>query len=99
VRIAQTLTRQSSEVFVSIRFAGILGSIALVTIVLEGLMRGAEVEQTLEAAAVSTALLCVIGYVVGKLASWVVVDSVRVQLARELSEPPPKPRLIRSMND
>ncbi len=99
VRIAQTLARQSGEVFVRFRNAGILGSIALAAIALQGLVHGAEVEQTLEAAAVSTALFCVIGYVAGKLAGWIVLDSVRVRMARESATGPRKPRRIRSLSD
>lgn len=98
VRIAQTLTRPSGEVFLSIRYAGILGSIALATTVLQGLVHAAEVEPTLEAAAVSTALFCVIGYVVGKLAGWIVLDSVRAELARELATASSAPRRIQSLS-
>ena len=83
----------------AIRYAGILGSIGLVTVVLRERMRGGEVEQTLEAAAVSTALLCVIGYVVGKLAGWIVLDSLRAQLAREPAAPTVGLRQVRSTSD
>ncbi len=99
VRIAQTLTRQSGEVFVRFRDASILGLIALTTIMLRGLVHGAEVEQTLEAAAVSTAIFCVMGYVVGKLAGGIVLDSVYVQMVRELATQPRKPPRIRSMSN
>ncbi len=79
-------------------YAGVLGSIAFVTIVVRGLAQAAGVESTLRAAAVSTVLFWGIGYVVGQLAGWIVLESVRAQCAAEFAAQPMSPRLAQTIN-
>jgi hypothetical protein len=81
-------------VFVGRRYAGILGTIAFTTVVLQGLVRGGDMESTLRAAALSTLAYTGIGYVVGRLAAWIVHDSLRAEgvseaaCGPEMSQPP-----------
>ena len=69
-------------------YAGVLGSIAFVTIVIRGLRQGAPFEQTLETATLSLVVFGFVGFLVGRLAGWIVLDSVRAQLAAELADRP-----------
>jgi hypothetical protein len=62
-------------------YAGILGLLAFLTIVVRGLVRGAGAESTLLAAAFHLFLFAFVGYIVGQLAGWIVLDSVRTKLA------------------
>ena len=62
-------------------YAGILGLLAFHTIVMRGLVHGAGVESTLIAAAFHLFLFAFVGYIVGQLAGWLVLDSVRANLA------------------
>ena len=62
-------------------YAGILGLLAFLTIVMRGLVHGAGVESTLLAAAFHLFLFAFVGYMVGQLAGWIVHDSVRTKLA------------------
>jgi len=66
------------------QYAGILGAIAFTTVVLQGLGHDAEVESTLRSAVISTGLFAAIGYAVGEVAGWIVLDSVRARWADEL---------------
>ena len=70
------------------QYAGILGLLAFLMIVARGLTRGAGVETTLLAAAFHLFLFAFIGYIVGQLASWIVLDSVRTKLAA-IEQPQP----------
>jgi hypothetical protein len=62
-------------------YAGILGLLAFLTIVIRGLMHGAGVESTLLAAAFHLFLFAFVGYIVGQLAEWIMLESVRTKLA------------------
>ena len=66
------------------QYAGMLGSIALVTSVLRGLVHGTPAVRVLTMAAVSLVMFSVVGYVVGELAGWIVLTSVRARIAAEL---------------
>ena len=63
------------------RYAGTLGLLAFLTIVMRGLVHGAGVESTLIAAAFHLFLYAFVGYLVGQLAGWIVLDSVRTKPA------------------
>lgn len=62
-------------------YAGILGLLAFLTVVMRGLVHGAGAESTLLAAAIHLFLFAFVGYLVGQLAGWIVLDSVRAKLA------------------
>ena len=62
-------------------YAGILGLLAFLTIVMRGLVHGAGVESTLIAAAFHLFLFAFVGTIVGQLAGWLVLDPVRTKLA------------------
>ena len=64
-------------------YAGILAAIAFVTIVIRGLIAGNGVESTMHAAVLTLVCFSVVGYVIGRLAGWIVLDSVRAQLTAE----------------
>lgn len=76
------------------QYAGMLGSIALVTSVLLGLVQGAPALGVLMTAAVSLAVFSVVGYVVGEIAGWIVLTSVRATLAAELERNAARPRRL-----
>ena len=76
------------------QYAGMLGSIALVTSVLLGLVRGAPALGVLMTAAVSLAVFSVVGYVVGEIAGWIVLISVRATLVAELERNAARPRRL-----
>jgi hypothetical protein len=80
-------------------YAGILGSLAFLTTVTRGLVRGAGVDSTLSNALVCFCLFACVGYVLGKLAGRIVLDSVRSKMARELARVQPAPgRLAMTKN-
>jgi len=80
-------------------YAGVLGSIAFTTIVVRGLIEGAGVESTLRAAAISTVLFTAIGYVVGRMAGWIVLESVRQQMAAAIAVGQTHPKMARATNE
>ena len=65
-------------------YAGILGLLAFFTATTRGVMGGAGVESTLLSAAIQLFVFAFVGYVVGQLAGWVVLDSVRAKVAAEI---------------
>jgi hypothetical protein len=73
--------KNASEVSVGRRYAGVLGLLAFVTVLTRGLVHGAAAEPTLLAAAVNLFAFAFIGYIVGQVAGWIVLDSVRSRLA------------------
>ncbi|MBI3838916.1 MAG: hypothetical protein HY288_13420 [Planctomycetia bacterium] len=75
------MTVEQGEVSVGRRYAGILGLLAFLTIVMRGLVHGSGVESTLLAAAFHLVFFAFVGYLVGQLAGWIVLDSVRAKLA------------------
>jgi membrane protein YqaA with SNARE-associated domain len=66
-------------------YAGILGSLAFVAILLRSLLHGGGAETSIEQALWWMAGFAAIGFVVGQLAEWIVGDSVRSRLQIELA--------------
>ena len=92
------LEASSSEVFVGRQYAGMLGSIALVTSVLRGLVHGTPAVRVLTMAAVSLVMCSVVGYVVGELAGWIVLTSVP-RIAAELERTTARSRHLSARAD
>jgi len=67
-------------------YAGVLGPLALLTVLGRGLLQGGGVEGTLYAGWLALMAFAGIGYVVGKIAGSAVEDSIRERLASELAE-------------
>ena len=65
-------------------YAGILGSLALVTIVLRGVKNGSGPEAVLLAAWCGLLAFAAIGFLLGELARWIVEDSVRAKFHAKL---------------
>lgn len=63
------------------RYAGVLGPLALVTVVARGLLRGSSIESTLFHAWLALLAFSVVGYLIGRLAQWTVEESLRASLA------------------
>jgi len=57
-------------------YAGILGPLALLTCVARGMLHGSGVESTLLSAWLSLLVFSAVGYVIGRLAEWIVDESV-----------------------
>ena len=66
-------------------FAGILGPLAMATVVLRALRHGAAIEATLQWATISLCMFAVVGYLLGSLAEWTVEESVRSKVAAEVA--------------
>ncbi len=71
-------------------YAGILGPLAMATVLLRSLRHGGGAETSLVTALASLAVFAAIGYMAGALAGWIVEQSVRSQLALEN---PPSPEM------
>jgi len=66
------------------KYAGILGPLAFAAAVLRGCLQGGGVERTLLTAWLALWAFAALGYVAGRLAGWIVEESVAVRLAEEL---------------
>ncbi len=66
-------------------YAGILGPLALLTCVARGMLHGSGVESTLLSAWFSLLVFSAIGYVIGRLAEWIVDESVGAVVQAELA--------------
>jgi len=66
------------------KYAGILGPLAFSAAVLRGCLQGGGVERTLLTAWLALWAFAALGYVAGKLAGWIVEESVAARLAEEL---------------
>jgi len=66
------------------KYAGIMGPLALITVVLRGLIEGGGVESTLKMACLSLLAFAAIGWVVGTLAGHIVDESVRARFDAEI---------------
>ena len=66
-------------------YAGILGPLAFATTVARGLVHGGGTSSTLWTACCCLLAFSAIGYVAGRLAEWIVEDSVRSRIAAELA--------------
>lgn len=78
------------------QYAAILGTIAFTTVILQGLMRDVGLARTLEAAAISAVMFCAIGYVVGRVATWIVVNSLGPDSPYAPAVAQPESRFVRS---
>ncbi len=70
-------------------YAGVLGAVAFVTIVTRGLLERAEFDQTLKSAILFLVIFSFVGFLVGRLAGWIIFESVRSQWTGQRSEPVP----------
>jgi hypothetical protein len=66
-------------------YAGILGPLALATVLVRGLRQGAAMELTLLAATIALCAFAVLGFILGIVAEWTVEDSVRSKIAAEVA--------------
>lgn len=66
-------------------YAGVLAPLALVTLLAHGWLGGQDVEATLWTAWYGLVAFAAVGYVIGRVAEFVVEDSVRSQVAGELA--------------
>lgn len=67
------------------RYAGVLGPVAFATLLIRGLRCGATPAATVLAAWLGLLGFAALGYVVGRLAEWIVEQSVRWQFEAELA--------------
>ncbi len=65
-------------------YAGVLGSVAFATVLARSLIHIGGVESSLWQAVVCLLLFSLIGGALGRLAEWIVEDSVRARLAAEM---------------
>ncbi len=65
-------------------YAGILGPIAFVSMITRGLIGGSSANSVLISSAVSLITFAAIGYVTGRLAEQVVLESVKLRFDREM---------------
>jgi hypothetical protein len=66
-------------------YAGVLGTLAFLTVLVRCVARSVPVEATIGQAITCLIIFAVIGSVVGQLAGWMVDDSVRSQLMSEMA--------------
>jgi hypothetical protein len=66
-------------------YAGILGLLAFLTTLVRGLLHGGDPETVLWSAWYALLAFALLGGVVGRLATWIVEDAVRSQLAAAVS--------------
>ena len=70
-------------------YAGILGPLALVTCVVRGAMHGGSVNSVLLSAWCGLVAFAAIGYALGRIAEWVVGESVHATISAELTAEKP----------
>jgi tetrahydromethanopterin S-methyltransferase subunit C len=70
-------------------YAGILGVIAFLTVLVRGLIDGRSAETIMQAAVTSLVIMAVVGAIVGRLAAWLIEDTIRWQIHRELASHQP----------
>jgi hypothetical protein len=66
-------------------YAGVLGPIAFLTVALRGWKQGSGVEPSLLSAWLALVAFAALGYVVGRLAAWIVEESVKSRINQELA--------------
>ena len=66
-------------------YAGILGPIAFCSVLVQGFFNGAVTESILFRAWMGLVVFAAIGYVSGRLAGWIVEDSVRARVTAEVA--------------
>ena len=67
-------------------YAGILGLIAFLTVLIRAAIAGGGFEGTIQAGCVALAVFATLGFLAGKAATFVVDESVRLQLRDEWKE-------------
>lgn len=65
------------------RYAGILGTLAFVVVVLRGAMHGDGLDGTVRIAILALCVFAVIGYGIGRIAESTVKESIRARFERE----------------
>lgn len=65
-------------------YAGILGSLAFVIVILRGALHGYAAEGTIKLSILMMFVFAAIGYIVGRVASNTVRDSIRARVTREI---------------
>ena len=65
-------------------YAGTLGTLAYVIVILRGVLQGYAVEGTIWLSILMLFVFAAVGYVIGKIAESTIKDSIRVHLEREL---------------
>jgi hypothetical protein len=68
-------------------YAGVLGLVAFAAAVARGVVHGAGTEATLGRASASLAAFMALGWLIGRLAEWIVEEYVR---ARQTADVPPR---------
>ena len=66
-------------------FAGTLGPLAMILIIVKGFRNASGVEATLWSGVLALVVMASVGYLLGELAAWVVEDSVRTKIANEIA--------------
>ena len=66
-------------------YAGVLGPLAFVTVIAQGLIHSASAEETLWRAALALGVFAVIGCIAGQIAGRIVEDAVRGRLTAEMA--------------
>jgi hypothetical protein len=66
-------------------YAGVMGPLAFLTVLVRCLLRTVSVETTIWQAVAGLFLFAAIGGLIGQLAGWIVDDSVRARLAEEIA--------------
>jgi hypothetical protein len=64
-------------------YAGILGALAWLVVVVRGIKDGGGAQAVMTTAVVALAIFAIVGWIVGSLARWTVEQSVREQWARQ----------------
>lgn len=67
-------------------YAGILGPLAFVTVLLRGVVHGSSADSVLVSALVALVIFAVIGYALGIMADRAVLESVRQRFDHELNQ-------------
>lgn len=66
-------------------YAGILGLVAFLSVMIQGFIANAAAEPTLFRAWIGLLVFTAIGYLSGRLAQWMVEDSIRTKVTVELA--------------
>ena len=66
-------------------YAGVLGPLAFLTVLAQGLVHSASAQETLWRATVALVAFAVIGCIAGQVAGWIVEDAVRGRLTAEMA--------------
>ena len=64
-------------------YAGVLGPLACLAVVVRGILHNGTSQSTLGTASICLFAFALMGYVCGTVAGWIVNDSVRMQIAAE----------------